>query len=184
MLPSAVVDGIIDKADGVPFFVEELTKAVLESGRLGGAAAVSSRAGRLPLAIPETLQDPLMGRLGRHARGKELAQSARSSDGSSHTKFRCHDILGERDLVDALRQLVSTELILLRGAGAEAPTSSNMRWSGMPHTPACSRVNGGCFMPGSRGYWRIVSRRAEAIRKCSRIIGPRPAKSARRPSTA
>ena len=74
-LPSEVMEQIIAKTDGVPLFVEELTKAVLESGLLTEHADAWSLSGVLPpLAIPETLQDSLMARLDRLSAVKEVAQ--------------------------------------------------------------------------------------------------------------
>ena len=72
-LPGPVLDQIVAKADGVPLFLEELTKAVLESGLLEDEA---DRSHRPPLAIPATLQDSLMARLDRLAPVKEVAQIA------------------------------------------------------------------------------------------------------------
>ena len=74
-LPAEVTHQIVTKTDGVPLFVEELTKMVLESGLL------REREGHyelmvqlLSLAIPATLHDSLMARLDRLARAKEVAQ--------------------------------------------------------------------------------------------------------------
>jgi class 3 adenylate cyclase/tetratricopeptide (TPR) repeat protein len=63
-LPGPVVRQILDKADGVPLFIEELTRATLESGL------------REPLSIPATLRDSLMARLDRLGPVKEVAQLA------------------------------------------------------------------------------------------------------------
>ena len=63
------------RTDGVPLFVEELTKTVLESGLLADAGDRYELAGPLPpLAIPTTLHDSLMARLDRLAPVKEVAQ--------------------------------------------------------------------------------------------------------------
>src|ERR1700722_17147625 len=74
-LPAEVLEQIVTKTDGVPLFVEELTKMVMESGLLregdGGYVLAS---GLTPLAIPSTLQDSLMARLDRLAPVKETAQ--------------------------------------------------------------------------------------------------------------
>src|SRR5262249_33568206 len=65
-LPSEVVRQIVSKTDGVPLFVEELTKMVLESELLREADGRYELTGPLPpLAIPTTLQDSLMARLDR-----------------------------------------------------------------------------------------------------------------------
>jgi predicted ATPase len=74
-LPEKVLDEIVARTDGIPLFVEELTKAVLESGLLKEAGDHYELAGPLPpLAIPCTLQDSLMARLDRLAPVKEVAR--------------------------------------------------------------------------------------------------------------
>src|SRR5216684_3917958 len=77
-LPEEVVQQIVAKTDGVPLFVEELTKMVLESGLLreedGRYVGAHGGAPIPPLAIPSTLQDSLMARLDRLSTVKEVAQ--------------------------------------------------------------------------------------------------------------
>jgi len=74
-LPEAVVEQVVAKTDGIPLFVEELTKTVLESDWLREQDDRYELTGPLPpLAIPATLQDSLMARLDRLATGKEVAQ--------------------------------------------------------------------------------------------------------------
>src|SRR5262249_33059832 len=74
-LPAAVVEQIVAKTDGVPLFVEELTKMVLESGLLQEQAERYELTGPLPpLAIPTTLHASLLARLDRLAPVKGLAQ--------------------------------------------------------------------------------------------------------------
>jgi predicted ATPase len=76
-LPTEVIEQIVTKTDGVPLFVEELTKMVLESGLLQEQEGRYALAGPLPpLAIPATLHDSLMARLDRLATVKGLAQLA------------------------------------------------------------------------------------------------------------
>src|SRR5262249_26036798 len=74
-LPPEVVEQVVAKTDGVPLFVEELTKMVLESGLLQERAERYELTSPLPpLAIPTTLHDSLMARLDRLAAVKNLAQ--------------------------------------------------------------------------------------------------------------
>ena len=74
-LPPEVVEQIVAKTDGVPLFVEELTKTVLESGLLREGEERYELTGPLPpLAIPATLHDSLMARLDRLATVKDVAQ--------------------------------------------------------------------------------------------------------------
>jgi predicted ATPase len=74
-LPADLLDQILGKTVGVPLFVEELTKSILESGDLNEAGDRWEYAGRAgSLAIPLTLRDSLMARLDRFTPVKEIAQ--------------------------------------------------------------------------------------------------------------
>ena len=74
-LPVEVVEQVIEKTDGVPLFVEELTRMVLESGQLvEGGDGYSLRGDVSSLAIPATLHDALLARLDRLGMAKDLAQ--------------------------------------------------------------------------------------------------------------
>ena len=73
-LPAEVLQQVVAKTDGVPLFVEELTKMVLESGLRDEGDRYELTAALPPLAIPSTLQDSLMARLDRLGTGKEVAQ--------------------------------------------------------------------------------------------------------------
>jgi predicted ATPase/class 3 adenylate cyclase len=121
-LPSAVVDQIADRTDGVPLFVEELTKSVLESGVLREEADryVLDRA--LPLlAIPTTLQDSLMARLDRLASVRLVAQiGAAIGREFSYALLRLVSRLSEGELRAALGRLVASELVFERGAPPDA----------------------------------------------------------------
>ena len=76
-LPEEVLGQILAKTDGVPLFVEELTKTVLEAGLLKEEEDRYVLTGPLqPLAIPATLHDSLMARLDRLSPIKEVAQTA------------------------------------------------------------------------------------------------------------
>ena len=72
-----MLDQIVERTDGVPLFVEELTKAVLESEQLHetGDQYVLDRPTQ-PLAIPTTLQDSLMARVDRLGSAREVLQIA------------------------------------------------------------------------------------------------------------
>jgi predicted ATPase len=74
-LPQEVLQQIIAKTDGVPLFVEEMTKAILESGQLTALDGHYELTGSFStFAIPATLQDSLMARLDRLMTGKVIAQ--------------------------------------------------------------------------------------------------------------
>ena len=118
-LPPEVLEQIVERTDGVPLFVEELTKAVLESGLLTEEAEGYSLASPLPpLAIPSTLQDSLMARLDRHAPVKEVAQiGAVIGREFSHELLAAATGLSAADLDSATEQLVSSGLVFRRQTG-------------------------------------------------------------------
>jgi predicted ATPase/class 3 adenylate cyclase len=116
-LPSEVLQQIVTKADGVPLFVEELTKKVLESDWLHEREGCYELMGLLPaLAIPTTLHDLLEARLNRFMRGKEIAQVG-AIIGREFTYELLHAISpwDETTLQSELKRLVDAELLYRRG---------------------------------------------------------------------
>ena len=74
-LPAAVLEQIVAQTDGIPLFVEEVTKAVLEAGLLTDVQEQDTAAGPVPaLAIPATLHEALLARLDRLGSAKGVAQ--------------------------------------------------------------------------------------------------------------
>jgi predicted ATPase len=121
-LPDEVVEQIADRTDGIPLFVEELTKSVLESGILHEEADryVLDRTLR-PLAIPTTLQDSLMARLDRLASVRLVAQiGAAIGREFSYALLRAVSRLSEKELEVALAGLVASELVFQRGVPPDA----------------------------------------------------------------
>src|SRR5271165_3448073 len=121
-LPTDVLEQIVAKTDGVPLFVEELTKTVLESGLLredNGSYVLA--AALTPLTIPSTLHDSLMARLDRLGPVKESAQigAAIGREFSFRLLEAVSPITGAA-LQDALSQLMASELIYGRGAPPES----------------------------------------------------------------
>jgi class 3 adenylate cyclase/tetratricopeptide (TPR) repeat protein len=118
MLPKDITDQIIDRTDGVPLFIEELTKAVVESGTLIDAGDHFAMTGPMPrLAIPTSLHASLLARLDR------LAPSARevAQIGAVLGRQFSHELIGAvahmpRHILDeALVELMSAELVFRRG---------------------------------------------------------------------
>jgi class 3 adenylate cyclase/predicted ATPase len=124
-LPAEIVEQIVTRTDGVPLFVEELTKTVLESGLLIDTGDRYELSGPLPpLAIPTTLHDSLMARLDRLASVKEVAQiGAIIGRHFSHDLLAAVSPLSEDDLGCALDQLVASELVFRHGSAPEATYS-------------------------------------------------------------
>ena len=110
------IDEVVAKADGVPLFLEELTKAVLEAGLFehGGARPWG-------LTIPASLQDSLVARLDRLAPVREVAQTAaclgREFD---HALLAAVSPLPAAKLAEALDLLVGAELLFRFGGASEA----------------------------------------------------------------
>jgi class 3 adenylate cyclase/tetratricopeptide (TPR) repeat protein len=121
-LPEEIAAQIIDRTDGVPLFVEELTKAVVESGILTDAGDHYTAAEPVPaLAIPASLQASLLARLDRLAPVREVAQiGAALGRQFSHELIAAVAPMRQPQLDDALAQLVRAELIYRRGAPPDA----------------------------------------------------------------
>jgi predicted ATPase/class 3 adenylate cyclase len=121
-LPAEVRQQIVAKTDGVPLFVEELTKMVLESGWLRERDGAYELTGPLPvLAIPATLQDSLMARLDRLATVKEVAQlGATLGRAFPYELLQAIAPWDEATLQRALARLVETELLYQRGIPPQA----------------------------------------------------------------
>jgi class 3 adenylate cyclase/tetratricopeptide (TPR) repeat protein len=121
-LPAEVLEQIVAKTDGVPLFVEELTKTVIESGVLrqeNGSYVLASKL--TPLTIPSTLQDSLMARLDRLAPVKEIAQiGAAIGREFSYRLLEAVSPIQGAELQEALAQLMAAELIHARGEPPEA----------------------------------------------------------------
>ena len=117
-LPAEVLDQIVAKTDGVPLFMEELTKSVLESELLREEEDAYVLASALtPLAIPSTLHDSLTARLDRLSPIKETAQiGAAIGREFPHTLLEAISPIKGDALDGVLRQLVDAELIHSRGA--------------------------------------------------------------------
>jgi len=121
-LPVEVVQQLVRKTDGVPLFVEELTKMVVKSGLLTAADDHYELTGPLPpLAIPSTLQDSLMARLDRLAATREVAQvGATLGREFSYELLHAVSPLEEAALRQGLQQLVEAELVYQRGVPPQA----------------------------------------------------------------
>ena len=120
--PLEVRDRIVLRTDGIPLFVEELTKTVLESGLLREEDGHYVADAPVPdLAIPSSLQDSLMARLGRLAPVKEVAQI-----GAALGREFSHEVLAavasrtDEQLRGALDQLIGAGLVFRRGSPPRA----------------------------------------------------------------
>jgi class 3 adenylate cyclase/tetratricopeptide (TPR) repeat protein len=121
-LPPELLERILDKTDGVPLFVEELTKTILESGELRDAGDRYVYAGKAAgVTIPATLRDSLMARLDRVPAVKEIAQvGATIGREFSYELLTAVAPMGETRLNDGLLRLTDSGLATQRGAIPQA----------------------------------------------------------------
>jgi predicted ATPase len=121
-LPPEVLEQVVAKTDGVPLFVEELTKMVLESGLLQECEERYELRGPLPpLAIPATLHDSLMARLDRLATVKALAQlGATLGREFAYALLQAVSPWDEGTLQRGLHQLVAAEFLYQQGLPPQA----------------------------------------------------------------
>jgi predicted ATPase len=121
-LPPEVVEQIVAKTDGVPLFVEELTKMVLESALLHEREECYALTGPLlPLAIPATLHDSLMARLDRLAMAKGLARlGATLGREFSYALLQAVSPWDEATMQWGLHQLLEAEFLYQQGLPPQA----------------------------------------------------------------
>jgi predicted ATPase len=122
ILPKEIANQIIDRTDGIPLFIEELTKAVVESGILTETGDRYAVTGPVPpLSIPTSLHASLLARLDRLVPTREVAQiGAALGRQFSHELISAVAHMPQREVDDALAQLASAELIFRRGTPPDA----------------------------------------------------------------
>ena len=120
-LPADVMVEIIERTDGIPLFVEEMTKAVLEAESEGAARRTVAAVPSPALAVPASLHASLMARLDRLGPAKEVAQI-----GSAIGREFSHALLAsvarksEAELGSALDRLIQAGLLFRQGAPPQA----------------------------------------------------------------
>jgi class 3 adenylate cyclase/tetratricopeptide (TPR) repeat protein len=108
-LPRDIVEGVSERTGGVPLFVEEVTRLLLERGEHGGAQA-----------IPLTLQQSLAARLDRLGHARETAQiGAVLGRGFSYALLQSVAGLNEGALQSALERLAGADILFVEGHGAQ-----------------------------------------------------------------
>jgi class 3 adenylate cyclase/predicted ATPase len=124
-LPKEIADQIVDRTDGIPLFIEELTKTVVETGIVTDAGGRYAAAGPVPaLAIPSTLHASLLARLDHLAPTREVAQvGAALGRTFSHELISAAAGMPQAQVDDALVQLVGAGLMFRRGIPPDAEYS-------------------------------------------------------------
>jgi predicted ATPase len=120
-LPANIRQDIIERTDGVPLFVEEMTKAVLEAGSEDAAQRTAAGVPSPAFAVPASLQASLLARLDRLGPAKEIAQI-----GAAIGREFSHSLLAgvarkpEADLNGALERLIDAGLLFRQGLPPQA----------------------------------------------------------------
>ncbi len=192
LLPE-VVEQVVIKTDGVPLFVEELTKMVLESGLLQEREERYELTGPLPpLAIPTTLHDSLMARLDRLAMVKGLAQLGATLGGAfSYALLQAVTPWDEATLHRGLHQLVEAEFLYQRGLPPQATYLFKLRSTRQqyhqriaqalearfpeigetqPELLAHHYTEAGCVVP-ALAYWQHAGQQAKARSAHAEALG-------------
>ena len=184
ILPSATIEAIVAKTDGVPLFVEELTAALVESKSRPGRREGPGQRGA-PL-IPETLRDSLMARLDNLGPARDVAQLG-SVAGREFSYGLLHAVctVPHESLLQSLDALSAAGILFLDEVPRlRAPTSSNTRSCRKRRMRACSRVGGGsCTKRSPTRSSHALAKSSTPSPSCSRITEASPASSTRRAPT-
>jgi hypothetical protein len=160
-LPAEILEQIFARTDGVPLFLEELTKTVIESGLLREEDGRYALDGALPpLAIPTTLHDSLMARLDRLAPVREVAQIGAAIGREFSYRF-CSTPWRSSPMIACRRLWTGSSVPSWCSAAARSrrrSTPSSMRWCRRRPMLACCASAGGSSTPGSPRRWKANSR--------------------------
>jgi predicted ATPase len=158
VLPKEIADQIIDRTDGVPLFIEELTKTVVESGIVTEAKDHYAVAGPIPsLAIPTSLHASLLARLDRLAPTREVAQIGATLGRSfSYELISAVARLPRQELDGALEQLASAELIFRRGVPPDAEYIADAGYRGRRPRPPSPRPPPGRWRSSRRDGSKLL----------------------------
>jgi predicted ATPase/class 3 adenylate cyclase len=121
VLPQEITNEITERSDGVPLFIEEMTKAVVESGIPDASGSRAAAAGQKPVAVPTSLQASLLARLDRLGQARDVAQIA-SAVGRRFSYELINAVAGvaPEELNRALAQLERAELVFRHGIPPDA----------------------------------------------------------------
>ncbi len=120
-LPESIRQDIVERTDGIPLFVEEMTRAVLEAGDEKDAERAAAAIPSPSVAVPASLHASLMARLDRLGPGKEVAQiGAAIGREFSHALLAAVVSKPERELNASLDRLITSGLLFRQGLPPDA----------------------------------------------------------------
>jgi class 3 adenylate cyclase len=171
-IPASVRHDITERTDGIPLFVEEMTKAVLEAGSESAALQTAAAIPSPTLAVPASLQASLMARLDRLGPAKEVAQiGAAIGREFSHALLAAVMQKPEAELGAALNALASAGLLFRRAAHGSAGRLERGRCSDAQDLSRSreGRAIPACPVIGGAPRWR--HQRQDGRRQPRRAIG-------------
>ncbi len=157
-LPENIRRDILERTDGIPLFIEEMTKAVLEAGSETAAERALAAVPSPAMAVPASLHASLMARLDRLGSAKEVAQiGAVIGREFSHALLVAvlHGEL-ESSSIDSLLQAC----YFGRACRLTRPISSSTPWCRTQPTAPCCASRDASFMPASPKLWKASSRKS------------------------
>ena len=175
-LPASIRQDIIERTDGIPLFVEEMTKAVLEAESEGEAQRTAAAVPSPALAVPASLHASLMARLDRLGPAKEVAQiGAAIGREFSHALLAAVVRKPEAELDAALDRLIAAGLLFRQGVPPHATICSSMRSCRTRLMARCCASRDARFMPASPKHSKASSPKSpRTSRSCWRVTAPRP----------
>ena len=189
-LSAGLRQDIVERTDGIPLFVEEMTKAVLEAGSETAAQRAIAAVPSPALAVPASLHASLMARLDRlGGPAKELAQIAAAIGREfSHALLASVVRQPEAELRSALDRLIAAACCSNEACHRMRPICSSMPWCRTRLTERCCASRGAHYMCASpkpsransqrppradRNYWRDIGPRRDGSRRLRRCGGKR-----------
>ena len=157
-LPADVMAEIVERTDGIPLFVEEMTKAVLEAESEGEARRTVAAVPSPALAVPASLHASLMARLDRLGPAKEVAQIG-AAIGREFSHALLAAVMREPEAELDRRSTVSLRLVCCSGRAFRRTRliCSSMRWCRTRPTAHCCASRDGRFTPASPTPWKASS---------------------------
>jgi hypothetical protein len=179
-----IVEEIVERTDGVPLFVEELTKAVVEAGADRGNVPISAEPPS-SLAVPATLHASLLGRLDRLGPAAKNVAQAGAAIGRdfSYELLSAAAPLAEPELQGALRRLVEAGLVFQRGVPPAAEYLFTRWFRTSPTAPCCAARAKPCIAASPRHCSSGFRTSSKPGRRSSRITMAKPRSPTKRSPT-
>ena len=175
-LPANIRQDIIERTDGIPLFVEEMTKAVLEAEGEGEARQTAAAVPSPALAVPASLHASLMARLDRLGPAKEMAQIG-AAIGREFSHALLAAVVRKPEAELDRRSTVSLLPVCCSGKACRRtrPICSSTPWCRTrPMARCCASRDARCTRASPKPSKASLPRSPKASRSCWRVTAPRP----------